>query len=160
MHNSEIQLYLNFTLQLKPDKDASLPSSYCLLLLINTDTTIIIKALANRIETITPFMIHHGQTGFIQEMHSQINTRRLCSITHVTWDSKETIIDNAKSLNWGVIHQPVKATVQLTNHHNKGANHQALLCTEMREGCPPSPIPLYCFIKFFAVAACQNKHII
>ena len=42
--------------------------------LINVDLKIIYKALAKRLEKITPLIIHPDQTGFIKERHSFINT--------------------------------------------------------------------------------------
>lgn len=57
-------IFLSGFSKLKPDKDPTSPSSYRLLL-INTDTKIISKALAPRIETVTPSIIDSDQTGFI-----------------------------------------------------------------------------------------------
>ena len=53
------------SLLLKPNKDPTSPSSYRPLSLINTDTKIISKALAQRIESVIPFIIHSNQTGVI-----------------------------------------------------------------------------------------------
>lgn len=61
-HNSKIPPHMNTALisvLLKPGKDPTLPSSYCPLSLINTNIKIISKALATRIETVTPNIIHH-----------------------------------------------------------------------------------------------------
>lgn len=53
------------TLLLKPNKDPMHPSSYRPFSLINTDLKIITKALATRIESVIPTLIHYDQTGFI-----------------------------------------------------------------------------------------------
>lgn len=102
MHNSKISLHLNVTdvkLLLEPDKDASLPPSYCLLLLINTDSKMITEAFANRIEMIT-FMKHHDQTGFIKGRHLYNYTCKLSSITqHAMQGKRETIIDSDAEKN-------------------------------------------------------------
>ena len=71
--NSKILPHMNtaiISVLLKPDKDPTLPSSYRPLSLINTDIKIISKALAIRIETVTPFIIHSDQTRFIKGRHS------------------------------------------------------------------------------------------
>lgn len=70
----------NISLLLKPEKDPTLPSSYRPISLINVDLKIISKALANRIEKITPHIIHPDQTGFIKGRHSTNNTRRLINL--------------------------------------------------------------------------------
>ena len=60
----------NIILQQKPRKDPLLPSSYRPLSQINVDLKMICKALAKRIEKITPLIIHPDKTGFIKGRHS------------------------------------------------------------------------------------------
>lgn len=75
---STIPQYMNtalITVLLKPNKDPSLCSSYHPLSLINTDMKIISKALATRLESVMPTLIHQDQTGFIKGRNSSNNTR-------------------------------------------------------------------------------------
>ncbi len=65
------------SLLLKPNKDPTLPSSYRPISLINVDIKIIAKALAYRLEKVTPSIIHPDQTGFIKGRLASNNTRRL-----------------------------------------------------------------------------------
>lgn len=53
------------TLVLKPDKNPTYPSSYRPLSLISTDLKIISKALAGRVESVIPTLIHPEQPSFI-----------------------------------------------------------------------------------------------
>ena len=85
----EVQPFLRFphnmnnaaiTVLLKPNKDLTLTSSYGPLSLINTDIKIISKALATRLDKITPFIIHPDQTGFIKGRFASNNTRRLFNL--------------------------------------------------------------------------------
>lgn len=70
----------NISLVLKPEKDPSLPSSYRPISLINADLKIICKALARRLDRITPSIIHPDQTGFIKGRDSNSNIRRLINL--------------------------------------------------------------------------------
>ncbi len=68
------------SLLLKPNKDPTLPSSYRPISLINVDIKIIAKALAYRLEKVTPSIIHPDQTGFIKGRLASNNTRRLFNL--------------------------------------------------------------------------------
>ncbi|XP_054631650.1 E3 ubiquitin-protein ligase znrf1 isoform X1 [Dunckerocampus dactyliophorus] len=65
---------------LKPDKDPTLPSSYRPISLINADLKIICKALAIRLEKVTPHIIHPDQSGFIKGRNSTSNVCRLINL--------------------------------------------------------------------------------
>lgn len=56
----------NISLLLKPDRDPALPSCYRPIPFINADLKVICKALARRLEEITPQIIQCDQTGFIE----------------------------------------------------------------------------------------------
>lgn len=74
MNSAYINLLLN------PGKDPMSPTSYRPISLINVDLKIICKALARRIEKITPLIIHPDQTGFIKGRLSSTNSRRLIDL--------------------------------------------------------------------------------
>nr|XP_054599245.1 olfactory receptor 4D9-like [Nothobranchius furzeri] len=68
------------SLLLKPGKDPAFPTSYRPISLINVYLKIICKALAKRLEKVTPFIIHPDQTGFIKGRQSSTNSRRLLNL--------------------------------------------------------------------------------
>ncbi len=70
------------TLLLKPNKDPTSTSSYRPLSFTNTDTKIISKTLAWRIETVILHIIHSDQTGFIKGRQFSNNVRRLVNLIH------------------------------------------------------------------------------
>lgn len=90
-NNGQFPLQMNtaaIKVILKPDKDPTLPSSYRPISLINTDIKIISKALATRLETILPSIIHNDQTGFIKGRHSSNNIRRLLNLINISQNNQ------------------------------------------------------------------------
>lgn len=93
--SSTIPIHMNtaaMTLLPKPNKDPSHPSSYRPLSLLNTDLKIITKALATRIETVTPTLIHPDQTGFIKNRYATDNVRRLFNLFNISQERKQKTI--------------------------------------------------------------------
>ncbi len=166
----------------KPNKDHTLPSNYRLISLISVDIKIISKALAHRIEKVTPYIIHPDQTGFIKSREASNNTCRLFSLIHYSsLQQEDTIIatlDAGKAfdrvnwkflfntlqnfgfgesfMNWiKILYTSPSATV-ITN----GLISQSFtLHRGTRQGCPLSPSLFAIFIEPQAIAICQNPHI-
>ena len=64
----------------KPDRDCETPSDFRPISLINCDKKIITKVINNRLLKILPSIIHHNQTGFIQNRDLKTNTRTCLTI--------------------------------------------------------------------------------
>ena len=68
----------------KPDKDITKKEKYMLISLINMDTKILKKILANRIQQHIKRIIHHDQVGFIPVMQGFFNISKLINeIYHI-----------------------------------------------------------------------------
>lgn len=82
------------SLILKNDKDQLECSSYRPISLLNSDTKILAKVLARRLEKTLPSIISPDQTGFIKDRYSFFNIRRLLNIiySHSATDISEMII--------------------------------------------------------------------
>uniref|UniRef100_A0A3P8QX47 Reverse transcriptase domain-containing protein n=1 Tax=Astatotilapia calliptera TaxID=8154 RepID=A0A3P8QX47_ASTCA len=82
------------SLILKKDKDHLDCGSYRPISLLNTDTKILAKVLARRLEKHLPSIISPDQTGFIKNRYSFFNIRRLLNIiySHVKGTVLETVI--------------------------------------------------------------------
>ena len=63
------------TLIPKKDRDRTLLSNWRPITLLNTDYKIAAKAIANRIKKVLPNIIHHSQTGFMQDRYIGENIR-------------------------------------------------------------------------------------
>lgn len=66
----------------KEGKDPSIPSSYRLISLLNTDIKIFAKVLANRLKLVLPTVIHTDQTSFITGREARDNSNRAIQLIH------------------------------------------------------------------------------
>ena len=82
------------TLLLKPGKDANECGSYRPISLLNADYKILAKVLAIRLETVIHQVFSEDQTGFIRNLHSFSNIRRLLNVIHspVSGETPEMVI--------------------------------------------------------------------
>ena len=67
------------TLIEKKGKDRSLLENWRPISLINVDAKIMTKMIAARIKNVLPNIIHHNQTGFIEERKRSIAFRKLAT---------------------------------------------------------------------------------
>lgn len=80
------------TLILKPDKPLTNFGSYRPISLLNSDTKIIAKVLALRLEKCLPSLIANYQNGFIKNRQAYYNIRRLLNIIYENKDSQDSCI--------------------------------------------------------------------
>lgn len=161
---------------LKPNKDAAKCESYRPLSLINTDTKILAKVLAKRLQLLMPFIILPDQSGFIPGRSTAHNTCTLFALSHyLTPDTQAAavLLDAAKafdSIEWSyllailqkmgfppifiqwirVLHAQPTACIKV----NKYISEPISIERGTRQGCPLSPLlfaialePLACKIR-------------
>ncbi|XP_039867420.1 protein regulator of cytokinesis 1-like [Simochromis diagramma] len=80
------------TLILKPSKAPAESGSYRPISLLNSDSKIIAKALAMRLERALPAIIHGDQNGFVQNRQGFHNVRRVLNIIHECEELPDTAI--------------------------------------------------------------------
>lgn len=64
----------------KPGKSPDSPANYRPISLLNTDTKLYAKLLAQRLSTIIPQIIHPDQVGFVPGRQASDGTRRLIDL--------------------------------------------------------------------------------
>lgn len=184
-NTSQIPPHMNtaaITLLLKPDKNPTQPTSYRPLSLLNTDLKIITKALASRLEKVTPLLIHLDQTGFIKNRNSSDNLRRLFNLINITQQSNiSTIITSLDAekafdrVNWTflfyTLHQfgfgksfihwvkTLYTSPKATVTNNGITSSTFTLQRGTRQGCPLSPSLFALFIEPLATAIRQTNGI-
>uniref|UniRef100_A0A671UDU8 Reverse transcriptase domain-containing protein n=1 Tax=Sparus aurata TaxID=8175 RepID=A0A671UDU8_SPAAU len=80
------------TLILKPDKPAFKCESYRPISLLNSDTKIIAKVLALRLERCLPSLINIDQNGFIKNRQAYYNIRRILNIIYENKEAQDSCI--------------------------------------------------------------------
>ncbi len=84
--------YVNISVLHKTGKDPLNCSSYRPISLLDSDYKIIMKLLANRLESVLPKVIHPDKSGFIKGRHATDNTRRLLNIiNHLNINRKPSL---------------------------------------------------------------------
>lgn len=170
------------SLLLKPNKDPTLCSSYCPLLLINTDIKMISKALSMRLEKAIHILIHPDQTGFIKNRHSSNNMRCLFNLINISQNQKT--ITSIISLDAEKAFDRVNWTFLFSTLHRFGfgesfikwikilynsptasvitngiTSQRFTLNRGTRQGCPLSPLLFALFIEPLTAAICQDIRI-
>jgi len=86
-----------------------------LITLLNVDYKIAAKAIATRMETTLPFLIHTDQTGFIKGRYIEENIRLMCDLLEQTKTDKSSgillSIDFRKAfdtLEWPIMHKALE----------------------------------------------------
>ena len=77
-----IKTEILITLKPKPDKDNTKRENYRPVSLVNKDSKLVNKILANRIQQHIKKLIHHNQVGFIPGMQGFFNICKSINVIH------------------------------------------------------------------------------
>lgn len=171
----------NICVILKKDKDPQDCASFRPISLLNTDSKILAKVLACRLESMLPKLIKPDQTGFIKSRYGTDNIRRLLNVINfvqgeghpalvlsldadkafdrVEWDFLFATLDKFNLGNnfikWiQLLYSDPKATVVT----NGLASTPFRIGRGMRQGCPLSPLLFALVIEPLAELIRQNRN--
>ena len=171
----------SISLILKKDKDPTECASYRPISLLNTDSKILTKILATRLENVLPQIISQDQTGFIKNRYSFFNIRKLINIIYtsspqtpecvISLDAEKAfdriewpyLFNTLKSFNFSskfiswikLVYYKPQASV-LTNNYRSPAFQ---LFRGTRQGCPLSPLLFNIALEPLAIAIRQSPNI-
>lgn len=185
LHNHILPLSLrqaSISLILKKDKDPLDCGSFRPISLLGVDVKVLAKALAHRLETVLPQIIHTDQTGFIKGRLSFFNIRRVMDIIYSPSELKDPeillLLDAEKAFDrveWSYLLHTLSRfgfgdnfiglvkllyTSPLASVNTNGVSSPYFpLERGTRQGCPLSPLLFALAIEPLAIAMRNNDNI-